>query len=103
MAAAYIENKPVTRNNTYGLSSLVSSTGTHGPHDPNGWSTGRKVFLTALLIIFPLITNLATSILTTANLVLEKEFGAGMEETILTTSMFMIVKCNGLYVTAIIC
>lgn len=75
----------------------VSSSEADDLDNPHHWGLAWKIFLTFLLILFPLVTNLGVSILTPANSLIALEFHVGLETAVLTTSLFMVVGFSLFY------
>ena len=71
---------------------LVTWDGLRDPENPMGWTFKRKLFVSAVLVSLPLIVNVGTSILSAAGTFISKEYHVGSEVTVLTTSLFLMVR-----------
>ncbi len=75
---------------------LVAWDGLNDPENPHSWSFKRKLFVSGVLVSLPLIVNVGTSILTAGGVFIDKEYHVGSEVTVLTTSLFLMVRiCPG--------
>ena len=71
---------------------LIAWDGLNDPENPASWSFKRKLFVSGVLVSLPLIVNVGTSILSAAGPFLDAEYHVGSEVTVLTTSLFLMVR-----------
>lgn len=71
---------------------LIAWDGLNDPENPASWSFKRKLFVSGVLVSLPLIVNIGTSILSAAGPFLDAEYHVGSEVTVLTTSLFLMVR-----------
>ena len=73
---------------------LVTWSGPDDPTNPHNWSTGRKIFITAIWVYGNVVTTIASSIFSSGAGQIEEEFHIGSTVTTLGVSIFVLVRTS---------
>ena len=70
---------------------LIDWDGPDDPENPMNWTFSRKVLSTGTMATLTLVITFASSVFSTATVVVAREYGVSNEVTILGTSLFVLV------------